>query len=159
MSLGSMFSSPGKQASQAAQGTEGAMMPVLQELQQYTSGEQEKQRGAVENMQPNPYFHAAQQLNPQAYYTNPNGTATFNATGSPANGLTPGNTSVTPTGGPPPPPGVILPAPTSGPAPVAQPPVSGPPLPPRPIPPPGPPVGIRPPRVPLTGDIPMRELM
>lgn len=109
MSLGSMFSSPGKQASQAASAAGASASQVIGQLQQYTDQHQQQLRDAIAGQGPNPYFEAAQQVNPQAYYTNPSDTVTFGTSGP---GTSNGNpfAVASPTAGqaPPPLPNVIL---------------------------------------------------
>ena len=134
MGFSSMFSSPSKQASAAASASGQEAQQVIGQLEQYTDQHQQQLRDAISGMGANPYFSAAQQLNPQAYYTNPSDTVTFGNAGG--GGLSSGNPFVAPSqAGPPPLPGVILGAPPSAP-PTSTPPVTKPPVttPPNPTP-------------------------
>lgn len=125
-----MFSSPGKQAQQAAQASGQISDQEISKLLNYTDTHQQELRDAINKQGPNPYFGAAQQLNPQAYYTNPHDTTTFSAGGL-GSGLTPGSSSAQQSS-PflPPLPHVILPPsemPQPPPAPAPPPAPSGPP--------------------------------
>ena len=107
--MSSLFSSPSKQATAAAQASQQISQQDIQQLEDYISGQQGQLRTAIGQQGPNPYFGAAQQLNPQAYYTNPNNTVTYGAQGP---GTTSGRTSTqTSQPGPPALPNVILGAP------------------------------------------------
>lgn len=127
MSLGTMFSSPGKQASQAASASDQAASQVIGQLENYTDTHQQQLRDAIAQQGPNPYFAAAGQLDPQAYYTNPSDTVNF---GSGGPGTTSGYTFSQPSpfaSSAPPLPKVILSGPTSGQNPTPQQPTQPPP--------------------------------
>lgn len=156
MSLGSMFSSPGKQASQAASASGQIADQEISKLMNYTDTHQQQLRDAIGQQGPNPYFAAAQQLDPQAYYTNPQDATTFSAGGP---GLTSGQTQVQGNPFAPPPPRIIMSGPTSGTPsqPVSQPQPNPNPNPnPLPRPNPVPPGGI--PRPGPIERIPPREI-
>jgi len=83
MSLGNMFSSNGKQAAQAAQGVAGATQGEVNQVEQYTTAQQQAARDAINGMGANPWFAAGQQLTPSAYAVNPQDTTTFGTSGGP----------------------------------------------------------------------------
>lgn len=113
--MGSLFSSPGKTATQAAQGTAAAeqgiigstgpvtvpagpgnpggttVQPLGSGLEGYTATGEQAQRDAIAGMGPNPYFAAAQGMSPSAYAVDPNYTASFSA--QPGQGFGPGQTN------------------------------------------------------------------
>lgn len=54
---------------------------MLNQLESYVGQQQQAERGAIAGLGPNPYFAAAQQMNPGAYRVNPAQTQTFGASG------------------------------------------------------------------------------
>lgn len=81
--MSSMFSSPSKSAQQAASSVQGVDQGMLnQAIAQYNQ-EQQSARGAIAGLGQNPYFAAAQGMNPLNYRVNPQGTQTFGASGAP----------------------------------------------------------------------------
>lgn len=91
--MSTLFSSPQKSATAAAQASNQISQQDIQQLEDYVSGQQGQLRTAIGAQGPNPYFGAAQQLNPQAYYTDPTNTVNFGVSGPgtvPANPFTTG---------------------------------------------------------------------
>uniref|UniRef100_E6QP67 Uncharacterized protein n=1 Tax=mine drainage metagenome TaxID=410659 RepID=E6QP67_9ZZZZ len=95
--MGTVFSSPGKQASQAASAVGGIDQNSINQIEGYTSGQQQALRGAISGVGQNPYFQTAQAMNPNAYAVNPNDRTVFSnaaptgSVGSP--GVTPSQNS------------------------------------------------------------------
>jgi len=56
--MGAMFSSPSKQATAAAKGSQGISSQDIQQIEKYTQNQQAKLRGAISGLGPNPYFSA-----------------------------------------------------------------------------------------------------
>lgn len=89
--MGSLFSSPGKQAQQAAQATGNIDQAMIQQMEGYVDTHQQQLRDAIGGLGPNPYFGAAPGT--AAYAVNPSNTVTAGPGALPY-GLTTG----TPTG-------------------------------------------------------------
>lgn len=81
--MGSLLSSPGKQAQQGASGLQGVDQNIINQIEQYTGQQQQAERGAIAGIGKNPYFGAAQQMSPAPYAVNPNQTQTFGVAGGP----------------------------------------------------------------------------
>lgn len=81
--MGSLLSSPGKQAQQAAQAQQGLSAQTVAQAEQYANTTGTNVQNAIANAGPNPYFGAAQYLSPQSYALNPSQTTTFGENGPP----------------------------------------------------------------------------
>lgn len=79
--MGSLFSSPSKQAGQGASQVQGIDQNMINQLEQYTGQQQQALRGAVAGIGANPYFAAGQAMSPDAYRINPAQTQTFGTSG------------------------------------------------------------------------------
>lgn len=91
--MGALFSSPSKQASQAASAMQGLDASQISNLENYVNTQQQNLRGAIAGQGPNPYFAAAGGMSPSNYAVNPSDTATFGM--SAGNGLTSGSPTMT----------------------------------------------------------------
>lgn len=87
--MGSLFSSPGKQAQQAATAEQGLTAQDLALAKQYANTTATNTQNVIAQMGPNPYFGAAANMSPSNYAVNPNDTTTFGVTSPP--GTTQGN--------------------------------------------------------------------
>ncbi len=56
--MGTMFSSPSKQATAAAKGSQGISSQDIAQMEKYVNNQQTKLRGAISGLGPNPYFSA-----------------------------------------------------------------------------------------------------
>lgn len=110
-----MFSSPGKQAQQAASAVGGMNQQTISQLEGYDTQQRDALRTAIGQTGPNPYFGAAQQLNSDAYRVNGNDMATFGSGAGP--GLMPGSSTRSIPPGSMAPPNLIVQGPTSAPPP------------------------------------------
>jgi hypothetical protein len=79
MSVSSLFSSPSKQAAQAASAEQGVSQQSIDQAEAYVSGQQQQERGAIQGLGDNPYFSAAQTLSPTP--VNPSNTVQFGSSG------------------------------------------------------------------------------
>jgi hypothetical protein len=79
--VGNLFQKPGQQASQGASQVQAMDQQMLNQLESYTGQQQQAERGAVAGVGANPYFAAAQSMNPGAYRVNPASTQTFGTSG------------------------------------------------------------------------------
>lgn len=79
--MGSLFSSPSKQANAAASASQGISQQDIAQLENYVSGQQQQLRGAISGLGPNPYFAAGNQMNPANYRINPADTVGFGSQG------------------------------------------------------------------------------
>lgn len=81
--MSGLLSSPGKQAQQGASGLQGIDQSTINQLEQYVGQQQQNERGAIAGVGANPYFTAAQAMNPSAYAVNPAQQQVFGSTGGP----------------------------------------------------------------------------
>lgn len=99
--MSGLFSSPGKSAQQGASGLQGIDQGIINQLENYVGQQQQAERGAIAGVAQNPYFNAAQTMNPDAYFVNPGQTQTFGTTAGP--GTHSGASGSISAGAPPPP--------------------------------------------------------
>jgi type II secretory pathway pseudopilin PulG len=79
--MSSLLSSPSKQASAAASAQGAISQQMIDQVEQYTTQQQQALRGAIGGLGANPYFGASQQINPSMYAINPNDTVSFGSQG------------------------------------------------------------------------------
>jgi hypothetical protein len=91
MSMGSLFSSPQKQAQGAESTVQGIDQQDIQQVENYVAAQQGQERSAIANLGENPYFQAASTLSPSSYAVNPSDAVAFGSSGP---GTTLGTTSV-----------------------------------------------------------------
>jgi hypothetical protein len=84
--VSALFQSPGSQAQSAATATAGLQNQEIQQLEGYTSGQEQQQRGAIAGLGANPYFGAAGNMSPAGYAVDPSKTASFSAPPPPQQG-------------------------------------------------------------------------
>lgn len=73
--------SPTKSGTQSGSGAQALNQQMINQLESYVGQQQQSERGAIAGLGPNPYFKAAEQMNPAAYKVNPGATQTFGSTG------------------------------------------------------------------------------
>jgi hypothetical protein len=78
--MGSMLSSPSKQASQASSAVQGQDAGEIAQYEQYVSAQEGQLRDAI-SQQTNPYFQAAKEMNPSGYAVNPKDVVSFGSSG------------------------------------------------------------------------------
>lgn len=78
--MGSVFSSPSKQAQQSSSAVQGINSQDIAQAEQYVSQQQAALRTAL-GQQTNPYFEASAKMNPSGYGVNPHDTVTFGSNG------------------------------------------------------------------------------
>lgn len=81
--MSGLFSSPGKQASQGAGQLQNIDNGLLTNIENYVGKQQQQLHGAIAGIDQNPYFNAAQAMNPGAYAVNPGATETFGTSAGP----------------------------------------------------------------------------
>lgn len=84
--MSSLFSSPSKTATAAANAQQGISDKNVQQAEDYVNKTETQLRNAIPTGDSNPYFNAAGNMNPAAYKIDPGNTQSFQAPSMPSTG-------------------------------------------------------------------------